>query len=186
MEADWEYEIGPDVPVIDVHWQGFVDLTATPQLASALQEVEQFPALAEAFIKLNAEESPVWTSKCDFWKVNPEDVALDADEMNAGSGEMAFACACYIDLLARIQERWRSAKDVALDCGMLCTGLRKIFLRCCRVDLVIRRAVLAAGEDVFGVTAYLTACGATEIAAREALRHATDAFADSISIIRVS
>jgi hypothetical protein len=186
MEADWEFEVGSGAPVIDVHWQGFVDLTANPQLVFSLPEAGQFPALAEALIKLNAEQSPVWTSKCDFWKVDPDEVALDADEINARSDEMAFAGACYVDLLARIQERWRNAEDTARDCGALCSVLHDISLRCCRADLVIRRAVLAAGEDVFGITAYLTACGTTEAAACEVLGSAIAAFADSIFSVWMS
>jgi hypothetical protein len=30
MEADWEFEVGGDAPVIDALWPGFVDLRLSP------------------------------------------------------------------------------------------------------------------------------------------------------------
>lgn len=181
MEADWEFEIGTGAPVIDANWQGFVDLAADSRRAFDLEEAARFPALAETLVKLNAAHSPVWTSKCDFWGVDPDETALDADEMNAEAGDLSTACACYVDLLAC--ERWLTAEDAAHDCAALCAGLHKVLLRCCRADLVIRRAVFADGEDGCGVTAYLTACGITEADAQETLSNAAAALADSVCIV---
>jgi hypothetical protein len=71
MEADWEFEVGgdatvPEAPIIDACWSGFVDLQSAPERARLLPEASQFPALADALVKLNGVGSPVWTSKCDF------------------------------------------------------------------------------------------------------------------------
>ena len=33
MEADWEFEVGGDAPVIDACWPGFVDLRRIPGAA---------------------------------------------------------------------------------------------------------------------------------------------------------
>jgi hypothetical protein len=45
--------------------------------------------------------------------------------------------------------------------NMVCTVLRAVPLRCCRVDLIIRRAFITpATERTLGITAYFTACGA--------------------------
>lgn len=181
MEADWEFEIGSGAPVIDAQWQGLVDLMADPRRAFDLQEAAQFPSLAEMLVKLNAAHSPIWTSKCDFWSVDPDEAALDANELNAKLDEMTFACACYVDLLARIRERWSNAEDAGRDCAALCAGLRKVPLCCSRSDFIIRQAVFSAGEEAFGVTAYLVACGATEANAHETLSSAATVFADSIS-----
>ncbi len=183
MEAEWEFEIGARAPVMDANWMGFVDLAADPRRAFDLPEAAEFPALAEALMKLNAERSPIRTSKCDFWSVDPDEAALDADELNAKPDEMAFACACYVDLLAGACERWRNAEDAARDCTELCAGLRGVLLRRCRADLIIRRAVLAGGADGLGVTAYLTACGVAEMDARETLARAAAVFADSVCAV---
>jgi hypothetical protein len=54
-------------------------------------------------------------------------------------------------------------------------------LRCCRIDLVIRRAIRTPDlEDGIGITAYLAACGSTVEAARAQLETVLAVFADSI------
>jgi hypothetical protein len=50
-------------------------------------------------------------------------------------------------------------------------------LRCCRADLVIRRAFIAPDLDRLGVTMYLTACGASAAEAGRVLDAALAAFA---------
>jgi hypothetical protein len=178
MEADWEFEISHDAPVIDAHWDGFVDIRAHPKCAASLPEVADFPALAETLIHLNSQNSPVWTSKCDFWLVNPEEYRLDADELDAPPDLLAVASACYIDLLARLNKQWENPDRTAQDCATLCASLHAIQLRCCRADFVIRKAVLIR-EEGFGVTAYFTACGSSEEASRTILAQAIHVFADT-------
>jgi hypothetical protein len=38
MEADWEFEVGGDAPVIEAPWPGFVDLRLHPERAWQLSE----------------------------------------------------------------------------------------------------------------------------------------------------
>jgi hypothetical protein len=178
MEADWEFEISRDAPVIDAHWAGFVDIRAHPECASSLPEVAHFPTLAETLIGLNSQGSPVWTSKCDFWSVNPEEFFLDADELDAPPSMLAAASACYMDLLACLTERWENPDRTAQDCATLCASLHSIQLRCCRADFVIRKAVLA-GEEGFGVTAYFTACGSSKETSKTVLAQALHVFVDT-------
>ena len=182
MEADWEFEISSDAPVIDAHWQSFVDLSAHPERAADLPEAAGLPALAESLMRLNSPASQVWTSKCDVWQVDPNARQLDPDELDLPSGMPAAACACYIDLLARSSERWANLDNLARDCVTLCTRLREIELRCCRTDLIIRRAILANGESTPAVSVYVTACGSSDDAARQILAQALHAFADSLLI----
>jgi hypothetical protein len=155
MEADWEVEIGPDTPVIDALWPGFIDLRRTPERIGEIDETGKFPALAEVLLRLNRSESnpglssdssmdsmlddvssqlQVWSSKCDLWTQDRSSDSWDPDEMDATPAESVVALACYIDLL-------------------------------------IRRAFTEDGE-VFGITAYTTACGADSAAAEEALSNA--------------
>jgi hypothetical protein len=178
MEADWEFEISPDAPVIDAHWAGFVDIRAHPECAANLPEVAHLPMLAETLIRLNSQGSPVWTSKCDFWSVNPEEYRLDADELDAPLGMLAAASACYIDLLARLTEQWENPDLMAQDCATLCASLHSIQLHCCRADFVIRKTVLAGGEG-FGITAYFTACGTSKETSETVLAQALHVFTDT-------
>jgi hypothetical protein len=174
MEADWEVELGGEAPVIEALWPGFVDLRLHPEQAWQLTEAAQLPTLAEALAKLNAAPSPVWTSKCDLWPVL-DSGAFDPDELDAPHGSGAHAIGCYIDILPTSGPQWGQPAEAV--CKHLCGLLRAFPLRCCRVDLVIRRAFIAAGPMNLGITAYLTACGSSPAAAEQTLGAALGAFA---------
>jgi len=181
MEADWEFEAGGGAPVIDACWPGLVDLRRAPERARELPEAAQLPALAEALARLNAAASPVWTSKCDFWP-RLEAGEFDPDELDAPSGCVAHAMGCYIDLLPRAGRQWLSAELAAAAGKRICGLLRAVPLRCCRADLVIRRAVVtpdSTGVEL-GITAYLTSCGASSAEASRSLETALALFADAL------
>jgi hypothetical protein len=179
MEADWEFEMGGDAPVIDAFWIGFVDLRADPELASCLPETGELPALALALKTLNSAGSPVWTSKCDFWPaLQPAD--FDADELDAPPAAAAHGTGCYLDLLPRAADSWSRPQHAELACKAVCVFLRQVSLRCCRADLIVRRAFPGDQSDHHGVTAYLTACGPTPEAAKAVLAQALAAFATAI------
>ncbi len=184
MEADWEFEAGPDAaglaaPVIDACWPGFVDLRLAPERAWSLPEAGQLPALAEALAKLNAAGSPVWTSKCDFWP-RLEAGEFDPDELNAPPGCAVCAMGCYIDLLARNERLWEEPDAAEAWCKRACGLLGAVPLDCCRADLVIRRALIKPEFMSLGITAYLTACGASLPAAQGRLQAALAAICDAI------
>jgi hypothetical protein len=185
MEADWEFEVGPDTasldeaglpaPVIEALWPGFVDLRLVPARACDLPETVQFPALAEALRKLNSVGSPVWTSKCDLWEdLEPDE--FDPDELDAPPGCAAHAMGCYIDLLPASGNQWPDPVMAAAACKRLCNLLHAIPLRCCRTDLVVRRAYIAPDLAELGITAYITSCGESRAQAALAFQAALAAF----------
>ncbi len=176
MEVDWEVEIGGQAPVIQTDWAGFIDLRRAPERARQLPEAARLPALADTLLRLNSPSSPVWTSKCDVW--HPE--TFDPDELDAPPGERNSAIACYIDLLPRNHRPWPGHLDAVAVCKTLCARLRAVALRCCRVDLIVRRAFLDPGVPGLGVTAYFTACGSTPADAAAALASTLAAFVDSL------
>ncbi len=175
MEADWEIEIGGDAPVIEADWPGFIDLRLGPERANQLPEGRRLPGLAEALIRLNATISPVWTSKCDVFELQE----FDCDELDAEPGA-THAWACYVDLLPRSDQQWTFPAKVVSDCKALCGRLHGIPLRNCRVDLVIRCVLIAPDVKNLGITAYLSACGATAGEASAVLQEAVSGFADAI------
>jgi hypothetical protein len=175
MECDWEFEIAPDAPVIDAAWPDRLDLRAHPERASELPEAQALPGLSDALGLLNARDATVWTSKCDVW--TPE--AFDPDELDAEPGQGTESLACYIDLLPATG-MWLTMDEVAAWCRELCSALRTHPLRQCRADLVIRRAFFTADQTGLGITAYLTACGATSSLAQESLSAAVTLFAGSV------
>lgn len=173
MEADWEFEVGGDAPVIEAHWPGFIDLRADPHRAAELTESRKLSGLEDALVRLNSTNSPVWTSKTDVFDPG----FMDADELDATSEDAQSVIACYVDLLMRSDQRWNFPFEAERSCRALCVRLREIALRCCRVDLVIRRAHVDAELNDLGVTAYLTACGRSASDASVRLAECVAAFA---------
>jgi hypothetical protein len=186
LEADWEFEVGGDAPVIDACWPGFVDLRWTPEHAGdlsnrvrGLQETTQLPALVATLERLNSQRSPVWTSKCDFWPAL-EPGEFDSDELDAPSGWCTHAMGCYIDVLPKSDQQWQFPGMVAAACKHVCAVLHAVPLRNCRVDLIIRRAMITPDLIDRGITAYITACGPTASEAKDALEDALHAIAHAI------
>jgi len=178
MEADWELELGGGAPVIDACWAGLVDLRVSPQCVVEIEETRALPGLAEALVRMNAPGSPVWTAKCDVWVVEEP---VDPFELDAAPEDAAHAVACYIDLLPRSPQPWNTPEGAAEACRALAARLRAVALQACRVDLVVRQARIAPEGYGLGISAYGTACGADECAARARLGAAVAAFANTLA-----
>ena len=157
MEADWVAEVGPDLPSIDVPWEGFVDLRQDPSAVLALAEAAAHPALRESVLTLNTEHSPVFTAKCDAWTLARYDI--DPDEFAAQAEQAHEGFASYIDMLHRDPARLASFEFHERWVRSLTGSLRKICLRNGRVDLVIRPAS-ADSSPSYGLTLYAAGCGA--------------------------
>jgi hypothetical protein len=178
MEADWEVEVGGGAPVIEADWPGFMDLRTYPERAEGLAEAADFADLAKALRRLNADESPVWTSKCDFWP-KLELSEFDGDEMEAPLGKRSHGMGSYVDLLPRAPEGWASLAKVEAANRLLCAQLAKARVTCCRIDLVIRRVALSTKSETMGITAYVTACGHDADEAKKNLGLGLAALADA-------
>ena len=202
MEADWEVEIGPDAPVIEARWQGFLDLRQAQgeagrisadvtfdTIRDAIAEARELPALAQALLLLNRNEEAtialsgepqhglarVYTSKCDVWATG----GWDEDEMNAPSGHGAAGSACYLDLLPRHGDVFRDLAAAEAWARQAAGRLKHVVCASSRVDLVIRRAL--GPQDGLGVTAYVVGCGQDALESRDALSRALIAFAKTIA-----
>ncbi len=64
-------------------------------------------------------------------------------------------------------------------CKRICGLLNAVPLRCCRADLVIRRASITPELMGLGVTAYLTSCGESPAEAEWTLEAALAALTDA-------
>ena len=169
--------------MIDALWPGFVDLRAEPERAHELTEASQFDALARTLEKLNGQDSEVWTCKCDFWPAL-EPGEFDGDELDAPSGQCTHGAAAYIDLLPRKNDAWSTPDLVEAAARRLCARLDGIPLDRSRADLVLRRAVIAPDRVAFGITVYLTACGANPVDTMRALESATVVFGNALCLDR--
>jgi len=157
MEADWSVEIGADLPVIVVPWEGFVDLRSEPMLASGLPETAAAPIMAQWLVRLNREASPVITSKCDLWRLSQDEI--DPLEFDATREEAKHGLACYIDIVAREASLFASFLAHEAWARSVTNEMRQIKLRQARADLVVRRAMVNE-QNGYAVTVYVTACDA--------------------------
>lgn len=157
MEADWDVEIGRDVPSIIVPWEGFFDLREGPCTTAQIPEAVSHPALDEALIKLNANESPVFTSKCDVWNLEREEI--DSYEFGARPKHAFSGLASYIDVLLRDPEKFQSFQFHEQLVRWISEKLRAVELTNGRTDLVVRPATIHSASG-FGITVYAAGCGA--------------------------
>ncbi|MGD0135981.1 MAG: hypothetical protein ABSE57_28380 [Bryobacteraceae bacterium] len=181
MEADWEFEVDDQAPAIEACWPGFVDLRVHPERAADLPETAQLPGLASALKTLNSQASIVWTSKCDFWPALEQE-AFNGDELDAPSESVAHVVGCFIDLLPKRDRAWAFPADAEAECRRLCAVFAAIPMRCCRIDLVVRRAVIIPDRMDLGITAYITACGSTPSEGKAGLEAALAAFAHAFCL----
>jgi len=179
MEADWEVEMGPDAPIIDATWPGYIDLAREPHRVREIAETSSLQPLSDALILLNGQVDanpgmPIRTLKCDLWPTND----LDPDEMEAI--DCAVGIACYIDLLPRPVETFFSLSSAELWVRRLVPLIRNVPCPSSRVDLIIRQAIGLHTEGC-GITAYLCGCGTTLDHAHESLGNALRVFATTVT-----
>jgi hypothetical protein len=119
MLAEWTAECAADAPAIVVPWSDaasglhFVNLRTDPYAVAEITEAEHYPALSRALRSINAQRSPLLSSKCDVWNIAP-----DSEEMQALTLELDFfsespmppaAMGSYIDLVWRDRALFISA-----------------------------------------------------------------------------
>lgn len=157
MEADWAVEAGPDLPSIDVPWEGFIDLCHDRGAVDAISEGVAHPVLREALLTLNSKQSRFFTTKCDVWKLKgPE---IDPDEFNANADDSSEGVACYLDILHRDPARFASFRFHEDWVRSLTGRLLSTNRPNGRVDLVIRLASIGSSIG-YGITVYVAGCGA--------------------------
>lgn len=174
MEADWSVQIGAELPVIEVPWPGFVDLRLDPFAAHRLQEISASSLPEEVLLTLNQQSSPVFTSKCDFWRLARDEInslEFDATEENAKSGT-----ACYIDIIARSKSLFTSFLAHEAWARSAIDEMHRVRLLQAQAELVIRSSTVDEREG-FAFTLYVASCGSTADAAYIVFRSALESAA---------
>jgi hypothetical protein len=108
MLCEWTVECGADDPVLVVPWSDpddptrhFIDLRENPDDLDWLEEPSQHPSLLHALRALNAARSPVFTAKCDVWKMSEEELETLRHELDLIPEDAPAGLISYIDLLWR-------------------------------------------------------------------------------------
>ncbi|HSY00964.1 MAG TPA: hypothetical protein VK819_02375 [Acidobacteriaceae bacterium] len=165
MEADWSAEIGPNLPIIEADWPGFVELRDHPESLLQIPEAAPFEAMREVLTSLNAPASPLMTAKCDIWTLNSDE--LDPSEFDFPPEEVRTGMACYIDILVRDPDGCRSFAHHDRWARAAIQQLRALPITHGRVDLIVRAAD-RDGQSGFGVTLYAAGCGTDPFTAQAA------------------
>jgi len=108
MLCEWTVECGADDPVLVVPWSDpddpsrhFIDLRENPDDLDWLEEASQHPSLLHALRALNATRSPVFTAKCDVWKMSEEEVETLRYDLDLIPEDAPFGLISYVDILWR-------------------------------------------------------------------------------------
>jgi hypothetical protein len=190
MLSEWSVECGVDDPVLVVPWtdpddpsRHFIDLRENPYDLDWLEEAAQHPPLLHALRALNANRSPVFTAKCDVWRLALDELEPLRHELDLIPEDAPVGIASYIDLLWRERSvfvSFHQHEQVLHRITRLATPLEHPYAA---LECTLRPALidLAGPQEGFTVSLYLKALGHDEQAAEE---HWGAALADVSALLR--
>lgn len=161
MQVDYEVEIGPDAPALELPWKSedgavrYFDLKADLALISKIPEAAGCPELAAFLSRINAAGFPLQTAKCDLWQTREL-----SDEERIFNAECK--CGSYIDLLFAAEQPRFSLESHESLARELCALLRRAPETPASVEFVIRQchyhsqAESQSSSAGFYVTAYVS------------------------------
>lgn len=176
MLCEWTVECGADDPVLVVPWSDpddparrFIDLRENPDDLDWLEEPSQHPSLLHALRALNAPRSPVFTAKCDVWKMNGEDLETIRHELDLIPEDAPAGLVSYIDLLWRersVYVSFHQHEQLMHRIARLTSPLEHPYAM---VECVLRPALLdlTTPQEGFVISLYVKALGYEEQAAEE-------------------
>lgn len=186
MLSEWSAECDVDDPVVVVPWASpdgalrWVDLRDDPDALDNIAEADDYPALLAALRALNGPRSPVFTSKCDAWSMDADELANSRMDLMLEDEVAAAGFTSYIDLLPRDRAVLVSRPRVEGLLYRLERALREQPFSLAKVENVLRPAVAELGGTVaegYAVTLYVKGVGVDEHEAQqrwgEALRAVT-------------
>ncbi len=190
MLSEWSAECGAYDPVVVVPWASpdgvlrWIDLRDDPDALDNIAEADEFPALLAALRALNGPRSHLFTSKCDAW-------SMDGDELFTArmdlllENEVALAgFTSYIDLLPRDRAIFVSRPRVEGLLYWLDRVLREQPFSLALVQSVLRPAVVELDGTVaegYAVTVYVKGVG---VDAEEAALHWDEALRAVAALLR--
>lgn len=172
MLADYAVELGRDDPALEMPWSSddpsirYYDLKTHPELLQQIPEATAHPALAAFLARINAQDFPLATAKCDAW---PSHEILPEEEI--------FGCDCkfvsYVDLVFTDQVKRLASEMHEELVQQLCKLLKHAPEIAASVEFAIRRCYYRKEQDAhesdtgFYLTAYVSAFGQSDEEARK-------------------
>jgi hypothetical protein len=184
MVVEWSVECSADDPVLVVPWTlaeagaasslntgDFIDLRENPYDLDQIPEAEQHPPLMQALRALNAGRSPVFTAKCDAWKVEAEELEELRLQLDVSREDHAAAAgfASYIDMVWRDRTVFASFHRSEQLLHRLERFGALIDEPLAMLDCVLRPALidLSGPQEGFAVSLYIKALGRDAAAAKQ-------------------
>lgn len=176
MLCEWTVECGAEDPVLVVPWtdpedpsRHFLDLRENPDDLDWLEEAAQHPSLLHALRALNAARSPVFTAKCDVWKLSAEELDPLRQELDLIPEDAPSGVASYIDLLWRERSvfvSFHQHEQLMHRITRLGAALQHPYAS---LECVLRPALvdLSGPQEGFTISLYLKALGYDDQAAEE-------------------
>ncbi|HEX2919456.1 MAG TPA: hypothetical protein VHN81_13125 [Edaphobacter sp.] len=174
MLCEWAVECGADDPVLVLPWSDpdepsrhFIDLRENPDDLDWLEEASQHPSLLHALRALNATRSPVFTAKCDVWKLAEDELEALRHELDVIPEDGGFGLASYVDLLWRersIFVSFHTHEQLMHRVARLAAPLEHPYAM---LECVLRPALLdlTTPQEGFAISLYVKAIGYDEQAA---------------------
>ncbi len=168
MLSEWSAECGADDPVVVVPWASpdgalrWVDLRDDPDALDSIPEADEFPALLAALRALNAARSPVFTSKCDAWTMDADELAAVRMDLLLDDEIATAGFTSYIDFLPRERAVLVSRPRMEAVLYRLERALREQPFSLALVESVLRPAVVELDGTVaegYAVTLYVKGVG---------------------------
>ncbi len=168
MLSESSVECGHDDPVLVVPWSDpdnpvrhFIDLRENPYDLDWIEEAAQHPALLHTLRALNAPRSPVFTAKCDVWRLTEDDLAPLRLELDLIAEDAPFGIASYIDLLWRDRSTFASFhqhEQLLHRITRIATPLQHPYAT---LECTLRSALIdfSGPQEGFAITLYLKALG---------------------------
>ncbi len=192
MLAEWSVESAADDPVVVIPWSDpsdptgnrrFIDLRENPYDLDHLPEAELYPPLMHALRALNAPRSPVFTAKCDAWRLKSMEDADELDrirldlDLTDESNDSPEGFVSYIDLLWRERSIFTSFHQHEQLFHRLTRHAAPLDHPYAMLDCVLRPSLvdLTGPQEGFALSLYIKALGHDAQAAQENWAAALDA-----------
>jgi hypothetical protein len=165
VEADWSVAAGDADPVLVVPWRDeagglvFIDLRDDPALVDRIPEARDWPEMRSALLRLNGNDSPVWTAKF---------------------GPVASGLGAYVDTIPRDLNSFSSLPVQIAVAQRLVALAMEVSLDDARVEYVLRPAQWHEREG-YALTIYVYGYGSDEDEARSQWSTALGCIVDHIA-----
>ncbi|MBS1814215.1 MAG: hypothetical protein JSS87_05015 [Acidobacteria bacterium] len=175
MLTEWSAECGADDPVIEVPWTSpdgalrWTDLRTDPHAVDEITEADEYPALLAALRALNASRSPVYTSKCDVWEMDADELAHLRADLLLEEDVATAGITSYIDIVVADRTTFASRHQAEQLMHRIDRMAGELPHSLAKLELVLRPAVVDfdAVQEGYAITLYVKGCGVDIFEANE-------------------